>query len=85
MNSFKLLKYIISCYQSTKSKAIAKLNNKLQRSDNSGLYRNVQCFPVAGSSKLGQEKQKVASSCKKAKKQKHQKPKQKHNTDTSIK
>ena len=47
--------------------------------------RNVQCFPVAGSSKLGQEKQKVASSCKKAKKQKHQKPKQKHNTDTPIK
>lgn len=44
MNSFELLKYIISCYQSTKSKAIAKLNNKLQRSDNSGLYRNVQCF-----------------------------------------
>lgn len=43
MNSFKLLKYI-SCYQSTKSKAIAKLNNKLQRNDNSGLYRNVQCF-----------------------------------------
>lgn len=32
--------------------------------------RNVQCFPVAGSSKLGQEKQKVASSCKKAKKKK---------------
>lgn len=27
----------------TKSKAIAKLNN-LQRNDNSGLYRNVQCF-----------------------------------------
>lgn len=43
MNSFELLKYIISCYQSTKLKAIAKLN-KLQRSDNSGLYRNVQCF-----------------------------------------
>lgn len=44
MNSFKLLKYTIPCYQSTKSKAIAKLNNKLQRNDNSGLYRNVQCF-----------------------------------------
>lgn len=44
MNSFKLFKYIIPCYQSTKSKAIAKLNNKLQRKDNPGLYRNVQCL-----------------------------------------
>lgn len=43
MNSSKLLKYITPRYQSTKSKAIAKLN-KLQRNGNSGLYRNVQCF-----------------------------------------
>lgn len=34
MNSFKLCKYIIPCYQPTKSKAIAKLN-KLQRNKNS--------------------------------------------------
>lgn len=43
-NCFQLSKYIIPCYQSIKSKALAKLSNKLQRNNNSG-YTDCAVFP----------------------------------------